>query len=355
MGDSDQLYSGESLRSWIAAAFRAVDLTEVDAAEAASLLVQTSLWGIDSHGVARVPHYLERLRRGSVVAKPVGKFTATGAATGDFDGGHGFGFNVCASAMRHAIELARASGAGIVGVRNSSHCGAVGLYSRMAADQGMIGLSFTHADAYVAPPGAAAPFFGTNPISISIPSIDPARPFCVDLATSAVTVNRIMNARRDNAAVPSGLGIDRAGRETTNPHDIVALHPMAGHKGYALAFAIDMLCGPLNGMTFGPHINRMHDDLDNPRRLGSLLIAFDPARFFGGADLARTVTQAIVETKSLGETVRYPGEPEYLAAEQREREGIPLPAALRQQFAEWASHLALAPLEPALTTVGSCR
>jgi ureidoglycolate dehydrogenase (NAD+) len=122
-----------------------------DAVFTAQSLVQTSLWGIDSHGVARLPHYLTRLAAGSLNPQPHLRFETTGPCTGTLDGDHGLGFVVCRRATDEAITLAKTNGLGFVGVRNSSHCGAIGLYGRMIAEAGLIGLVFTHSDAFVAP------------------------------------------------------------------------------------------------------------------------------------------------------------------------------------------------------------
>ena len=337
------------LHNWVRGAFTAVGIPAAHAEQSAGQLVQTSLWGIDSHGVSRVPHYLNRLQRGSIKARPKIGFDATGSATGNVEGDHGLGFVVCTFAADKAIELARAGGAGIVGVRNSSHCGAIGLYSRRAAAQGLVGIAFTHSDSFVVPHGGNRAFFGTNPISIAIPTPDAARPLCLDMATSVVPMNRVMNARRENRAFPPGLAVDRDGRDTTDPHAIAALRPMAEHKGYAMAFVIDMLCGPLNGMPYGPHLNKMYDELDGHRRLGSLMIAFDPRRFFGGAGLAAAAFAAISEVKKQGGAVLYPGEPEYESEERRRREGIPMEPGLWRQIEEWSERLAVplpVPLHP---------
>ena len=117
-------------------------------------LVQTSLWGIDSHGIARLGHYLARIRAGSIAPRTALRITSTGPCTATMDGGHGLGIVVCTAAMEHAIELAQSNGVGIVGIGESSHCGAIGLYTRQAAAAGLIGFAFTHADSIVAPPAA---------------------------------------------------------------------------------------------------------------------------------------------------------------------------------------------------------
>jgi ureidoglycolate dehydrogenase (NAD+) len=334
-------FPAESLRNWAAAALIAAGLKPEDAATCAHFMVQTSLWGIDSHGIARLPHYLDRLSRGSIVAQPVMQFEQTAAATGSVDGGHGLGYLVCSFAMERAIALARDAGVGIVGVRNSSHCGAIGLYTRQAAESGMIGIAFTHSDSFVAPYGGTRAFFGTNPVSVAIPSTDERRPLCLDMATSVVPFNKIANARQENQPVDPGYGIDQNGRPTTNPHEIAALNPMAQHKGYAMAFIIDMLCGPLNGMPFGPHIAPMYDQLDQTRELGSLMIAFDPARFGGGATLRDSVGTAITEVKRQGDHVLFPGEPEYLSEIARTRDGIPVEPGLLAEISRWAQRLGI--------------
>lgn len=232
--------SADVLRTWVSRVFIAVGMPEADAEQSAGQLVQTSLWGIDSHGVARVPHYLDRLRRGSIKARPAMAFEATGPATGNVDGDHGLGFVVCTFAEDRAIELALAGGAGIVGVRNSSHCGAIGLYSRRAAARGLIGISFTHANSFVIPHEGNRAFFGTNPISIAVPTADAARPLCLDMATSVVPMNRIHNARREDRPVPPGLGVDKDGRDTTDARAIAALKPMGGTR--AMRWRLSSTC-----------------------------------------------------------------------------------------------------------------
>jgi ureidoglycolate dehydrogenase (NAD+) len=335
--------SAADLAQWVTTALKAVGVPENDARQTAAMLAQTSLWGIDSHGIARSTHYLNRIIHKSIVAAPAITFQQTAAATGQIDGGHGLGFVVCERAMRHAIELARQAGVGVVGVANSSHCGAIGLYTRQATRSGMLGVAFTHSDSFVVPYGGNKAFFGTNPISIAIPTNNPDEPFCVDMATSIVPWNRIMNARRENRSVPLGFGVDATGQDSTDPHLIRAVKPTAEHKGYALAFAIDMLCGPLNNMAFGPHLTTMYEQLEQHRKLGSLMMAIDPQRFAGGPTLAAAVATAISEVKSQKDEILSPGEPEYRMAAKRAIEGIPVEAGLWEEIEVWSTRLKIDP------------
>jgi ureidoglycolate dehydrogenase (NAD+) len=250
--------------------------------------------------------------------------------------------------MAEAMSLAKKNGIGAVGVSNSTHCGAAGLYGRQAARAGLIGVAFTHSDAFVAPHRGTRKFLGTNPICITIPTGDPERPICLDMATSAVPFNRIMNYRRENRALEAGWALDRRGKPTSDPHAVECLLPLAGHKGYAMAFIIDLLCGPLNGMPFGPHIPEMYAKLSRRRRLGSFYIAIDPMRFAGGPKLPRVAKKMAKEARSLAraraeEPVLVPGDPELISAHQRSRAGIPVEPGLRKEIEDWSARLDVRP------------
>jgi ureidoglycolate dehydrogenase (NAD+) len=164
------------------------------------------------------------------------------------------------------------------------------------------------------------------------------------MATSIVPWNYMMNAKREKKPVPAGLGVDKFGNDSTNADEIVAIRPMAEHKGYALAFLIDMLCGPLNGMNFGPNMTSMYKDMDKKRKLGSLVIAIDPARF-GGRDTIKMVGTAIInQVKTHGANVLFPGQPEYISSRLRLEKGIPVSTAIITDFNNWSEKLGIGPL-----------
>jgi ureidoglycolate dehydrogenase (NAD+) len=333
-----------ALAKWAEDCLAASKLSRRDARQIATSLVQTSLWGIDSHGIARLGHYLARIHAGSIKARPKIRVRRTGPCTVQVDGGDGHGMVICHRAMEEAIATAKKNGIGAVGVSNSSHCGAAALYGRQAARAGLIAIAFTHSDAFVAPHGGTKKFLGTNPICITVPTRDPEHPLCLDMATSAVPYNRIVNYRRENRALQTGWALDQLGRPTLDPHAVECLLPLAGHKGYALAFLIDLLCGPLNGMPFGPHIPEMYRRLARRRRLGSFFIAIDPVRFGGGKKLptvaARMAREARAQPRANpAESVLAPGDPEHQKAAQRTRDGIPVEPGLRLEMERWSKRL----------------
>ncbi len=352
-GGATRRVAAEALVGWAASCLAAVGMGEEDGELVARSLVQTSLWGIDSHGVARLPHYLGRIAGGSIEPKPRLRARRTGPCTAQLDGAHGHGIVVCHRAMDEAIALAKENGLGAVGVSHSSHCGAVGLYGRQATRQGLVAFAFTHSDAFVAPHGGCAKFQGTNPICLAIPSQDPRRPICLDMATSAVPWNRVMNARRENRPLEPGWALDEEGRPTTDPQAVACLLPLAGYKGYGLAFLIDLFCGPLNGMPFGPHIPPMYGETRERRRLGSFMMAIDPQRFAGGPTLAETASRMAAEARQQPRAeasveIQVPGDPEYRCEEARARTGIPIEAGLWQEMGQWSARLGLD--LPAVTT-----
>ena len=330
-------------RHWGEACLGALDFNQDDARCLAASLAQTSLWGIDSHGIARLPHYLNRVAHGSILARPDIRIQQSGPATAQVHGGRGHGIVVAHRANETAMALAREAGVGAVGVSDSSHCGAIGLYTRTAARQGLIGIAFTHSDAIAAPFGGRLPYFGTNPISFAFPS-QGGEPLCLDMATTSIPWNRVMNARRDGAELPAGVALDGEGLGVTDAAHARALTPLGGeygHKGYGLAMMVELLCGPLNGNPHGPHIGPMYEQLERPRELGAFFIVIDPARFAGGAVLAAVAAGMAAELAGQPGSPRMPGDPELASQAQRQATGIPVPPALKAEMAAWSGRLGL--------------
>src|SRR5690242_11881871 len=336
----------DRLAAWAVACLEKAGVPPPEARLVGESLVQTSVWGIDSHGVLRLTHYLRRLTIGSIKAAAVPVVTRTGPVTAQVHGEDGLGIVHATLAMEVAIEMARESGAGVVGVGHSSHCGAMGLYTRMATHAGLIGIAMTHSSSVVVPHGGKQRYFGTNPISIAVPSAM-GEPIVLDMATSQVAWNKVLNARIEGYALDEGVAVDEAGEATTDPHRARAGVPLGGpiygYKGYGLAFMIDLLCGALNGMTFGRFINGMYDELDRPRKIGHFLMALDPKRFGGGESLEATVDAVVRDLRTQGE-ILHPGEPELIAERERLRHGIPIDDEALADMVDWSRRLGIVPL-----------
>ncbi len=135
-------------------------------------LVQTSLRGVDSHGINLFPHYCRAAEAGRINSRPHISISRTGPSTAVMDADH---------------------------VRNSTHFGAAAYFGLIAAERDCLGFAFTNADALVKAFGAKEAFFGTNPICFTAP-LQNESPFCLDMATSLVSWNKINNYRRENSA-----------------------------------------------------------------------------------------------------------------------------------------------------------
>ncbi|NOY42729.1 MAG: Ldh family oxidoreductase [Planctomycetes bacterium] len=341
-----QRVAAEKLQELTAKLFRTSGLRDDDAGLVADSLIQASLRGIDSHGVARLPHYLRRIEAGSIRARPTTTCETRGQSAAVVDGDHGLGQLVMARATDEAIALATETGAGWVAVRHSSHCGALAYYGLRAADANMIGLIFTHVDPMVVPYGAREPFCGTNPVCITAPGPND-QTLCLDMATSITPWNSIMNAVTDQAEIPLGWGVDAAGQDTTDASKVTAVYPFGGYKGSGLGLLIDVLCAMLGGAPIGPDIPAMYGDLTQRRMLGGLVGVIDIGRFVNptlfrqriGDLVQRWTTLPTVEGQ---DQVLFPGQPEIETCKRRLREGIPVSPGVLEELKQSAQQLGIA-------------
>ena len=335
----------DRLTAWAIACLEKVGVPPPEARLVGESLVRTSVWGVDSHGVLRLTHYLRRMTIGSIKAAATPVVMRTGPVTAQVHGEDGLGIVHATLGMETAIEMAQENGVGVVGVGHSSHCGAMGLYTRMAAAEHLVGIAMTHSSSVVVPHGGKQKYFGTNPISFAFPRAG-GEPVCLDMATSQVAWNKVLNARIEGYELDPGVAVDAEGRPTIDPHRAQAGIPLGGpiygYKGYGLAFAVDLLCGVMNGMTFGRHINSMYEDLDRPRKIGHLLVAIDPRRFAGGESMEPQIDALIADLRTQGD-IMYPGEPEAREEKERVVRGIPIDAEALKDMREWSAKLAVDP------------
>ncbi|MDI4645192.1 ureidoglycolate dehydrogenase [Cohnella hashimotonis] len=292
----------------------------------AEVLVHADARGVRSHGVLRTEHYARRVREGGLNTNPRFSIRDTGPVTAIFDGDDGFGHVVSKAAMDHAIELARKNGVGMIGVVNSSHCGALSYFVNQAAQAGLIGMAMTHTDKGVVPFGGAESFFGTNPIAYGFPARSHS-PIILDMATSKVAFGKVFHAREAGIDIPGDWGVDASGNSTSNPHDVTALLPFGGPKGYGLAMVVDIMSGIMVGAAFGPHIMEMYGSYDRKRKLGHFYCVINPA-MFGDPDFFLDNMDRMIDelhqskpAEGFGQ-VLVPGEPEQLREAKSMKDGV---------------------------------
>ena len=324
----------------------AVGVPEEDAATVADCLVTANVRGIDSHGVVRLAHYVRRLRKGSINPRPAVRVEKRAPAVLSVDGDDGMGHVVAARAAEAGRKLAREQGTATVSVRNSSHFGPASYFLLPAAREGIAGMCMTNTDAIVVPHGAARRFVGTNPVAFGFPA--PDAPYMLDVSTSTIAYGKIALAQVENRPIPENWALDDAGRPTTDPHAVAGMHPMAGHKGSGLALSVEIFCALFSGMPFGPHVNRMYSELDEPRKLAHFMTFWDVAAFVPLDEFLSRMGQMIDELHDLPlfegfSRIYYPGEIEDERAEERGRDGIPLEGGLLDELTGLAASVGVRP------------
>src|SRR5215467_6400138 len=337
-----RIFSIEALREFCTRVFMHFDVPKDDAEQAADVLACADLRGIDSHGVARMYSYFGMLSEGHINPKAIIKIVRSTASTATVDGDNGLGLVVGPQANRIAMDMAEKAGSGWASVCNTNHFGIAGYYVLQALERDLIGWAMTNSTKLVAPLWGAERMLGTNPIAIAFRGKEEP-PIVIDMATSATAYGKIEIARRRSERIPEGWAIDREGRSTRNPNEMIdggAMLPLGserergGHKGYALAMMVDILCGPLSGANWGPFAPPFALRQEIPKRsvgkgIGHFFGAMQIDGFIDKDEFKKQIDEWIHvfrNTKPAPGTngPLIPGDPEREAEAIRSREGIPL-------------------------------
>lgn len=299
-------------------------------------LLQTSLRGVDSHGINLFPHYCRAVSAGRIRTDPAMTVVRDAPAAALLDADHGFGHHAGAQAMGMAASKAALAGAGAVSVRNSTHFGAAAYYGLMAAEQGFIGMAFTNADSLVRAHGSTRAYFGTNPVCITAPLASEG-PLCLDMSTSVVSFNRIRNHRARKEPADPAWGCDANGLPSADPDQIAMLNPAGSYKGFGLGMMVEMLCGVLAAGPYAHQILPMYRELSARRSISHLFIALDPEKFLPTAQFRSTLQEMVDRVRALPplagtNSVMVPGDPEKKALRLRSREGIPIDEQPLREF-----------------------
>jgi LDH2 family malate/lactate/ureidoglycolate dehydrogenase len=319
------------------------------AATVAEVVVWANLRGVDSHGVTRVPRYVEWIEAGVVNPRPEIRIATETVASVLIDADRAAGPVAMRAAMETAVRKARDAGIGLALVRATTHTAALGYYTQAAAREGMAAVALAGSIPNMAYHGARAPGVSTSPISIAVPG-GSRGPVVLDMATGIVSLGRLAQARRSGLPIPEGWALDNEGRPTTDPRQAEIPLPMGGPKGSGLALMIELLTSvlvsnPILAETVGkPAQGRRH-------RQNGLVLALDVSRYGDPAAFGREVDRLVAALKGLphdaGVEILLPGERGARAFEQRSRDGIPVPRATRDELNSMAKRLGVPPLREA--------
>lgn len=345
MSENTVVISAAELEAFIRELFITADMCDADADFHAKSLVQTNLWGVDSHGIMRVPVYFRRLQCKAINPKPDVKIRTGSLGLEVVDGDDGAGFVVGREAMQRAMDLAEQYNVGMVGAIRSNHFGAAAIYARMAAERGMIGIAMTNVMPLIVATGASRPVVGNNPFAVAIPTYGDF-PFVLDISCSKVAGGKITLAIKKNEKIPTDWATDSEGRPTDDPTEAFKgfLLPMGEHKGLGLAYMVDILAGVITGGVFSHQMKSMYANQDEPSLTGHFMIAIKIDAIIDPLEMKERMGQYYRRLKDTpmwdeSKCLYLPGEIEYLTALERAKSGIPLPLKTYEELIELAEEM----------------
>ncbi|MEP3278266.1 MAG: Ldh family oxidoreductase [Stappiaceae bacterium] len=328
------IMQAEDARIFLNEIFTTLNLPAADAQAAADDLVLSNLWGVDSHGILRLPIYVERILNGAVNVNPQIKTIGGRGGFETMDGDSGLGYIIGHRAMDRAITLAGEHGISAVTVRNSNHFGAAGLFVKQATDTGMIALSMTNVGPNLVVPGGSKPITGNNPLAFGVPT-DLDFPLILDISMSSVAGGKLLLAKEKGEKIPFGWATNKQGKPTDDPIEGFAgfLLPLGGHKGFGLSLMVDILCGVLSGGAFQFGLNSMYAKPEDPSNTGHLMLVIDPGAFLGTEAFLERMGAFCANIKGSpmwddAARMLIPGELEYEMMQRRLKTGLPLPRSL---------------------------
>ncbi len=320
----------DRLKKFVQLIFARTGSHEDEAKKMAHYLVESNLVGHDSHGIVRIPQYMDCLHQGIVRVNRKMQILFESDNFAIVDGQLGFGQIIAEEAMSFGIEKARRDGMVFLGLRNATHMGRIGDWAAMAAKAGMISMHFINTTGFgilVAPYGGYERKLSANPLAVGIP-LEGGSPIILDISTCMIAEGKVRMARNQGVEVPEGSIVDNMGNPTNDPNLFYtqppgAILPFGGHKGYGLSVIVDILAGAFTGS--GCSNPEKKDKLIN----GMLALIIDPQKLPADTGYAAEIRRFIdyiksARTKTPETEILMPGEIEDRTRVERLKSGIPV-------------------------------
>lgn len=343
MSKSTRNIDYKTLEKFVTGLYLKSGVAKQDAEYFSHTIIQSNLWGVDSHGVIRVPSYVERILCKAM--NPDAKMTITNKAPAasiiDADGA--IGVIAARKGMETAIEHAQKCGVGICGIINSNHFGAAALYTKLAANEGMIGIAMTNVVPQMAAPGSKAAVVGNNPISIAVPTYSDT-PFTLDMSLSVVAGGKLRLAAAKGEKIPTNWAITKDGLPTDDPKEAVKglWQPVGGYKGLGLAYVVDILSGLITGGAFADQVRSQIKQANEPSLTCHFMLAINIANFISKEEMKEKMKYyhefiSAVPTSEGYPKLQFPGEIEARTMNERINTGIPVPLTTLDELNALAS------------------
>jgi LDH2 family malate/lactate/ureidoglycolate dehydrogenase len=322
-----------ALSRWAITVLESSGVPQDSARLAAGILVRTSLRGIDTHGLSRLPAYVEKLVSGEVNAKAQPKLEVLHGLL-HCDGDGGLGQVVAVAAIEQAIEMARSSAVVACTIHSSGHLAALGTLVLMAAEHGMAAVLCQRTPPVMSLPGAQGRAIGNNPLAFAMP-VAGRPPLVFDMAHSVVARGHLMQAVREGRdTVPLDWAIGPDGQPTTDPLRALegAMQPIAGYKGLGMAMLVECLAGSFAGGSI-PSAAKPPLMGGSPSNVSAFLLVMNPALAVGQQAFDANVNAWLAHYLEVsGPAGRYPGQRQAQCELQRSTDGIPLPTGLLEEL-----------------------
>ncbi len=278
----------------------------------ADYLLKAELINAQSHGLARLKMYCDRLKKGLINSKPKIKIKKISSSISHINADNSIGFVAADIGIKVAINNAKKTGIGLVAIKKSGHYGLSSFYAEQAVKKNLIVFCFTNAPPALAPHGAKKSLFGTNPICFGAPTGN--TPFIFDSSASIINRGKIRRAEKLGFKIPFGVALNKKGKITTDAKQALqgTQLPIAGFKGSGLAWMVDILSGVLTGSSHGGKTKDPFDDFSGPQNMGHLFITINP-NVFSGNNFLKEMKKNIKLVKKLPKakgfsSIMYPGE-----------------------------------------------
>ncbi len=334
------------LSAFVAAIFVAVGLKKEHADAWADMLVWANLRGTDSHGIIRIPRYIDLIKAKSINPAPDIRIEKKSGAAVVLEADRAPSAVAMTMAMSEAMDCARNVHVGMCAARNITHTGAIGYFALQAAEAGFVGIAMSASGPMMAYPGTRVPAVSSNPIAFAVPRRN-GRPYLLDFSTGVVANGKIMGAADRGEKIPVGWGLDKDGKDTTDPKAVETLLPLGGAKGAGLSFMIECMTSLLLSHP------RIAPDLeswaigDDPFLNGTVIAIDiggfgDPERFGAEAERLGKSIAGLARAEGIAK-IMLPGERGDTIRTERETSGIPIPKGTWQRIAKAAQAVGVAP------------
>ena len=327
-----QKYNSKNLVKFVSKIFEHAGSDNEESFIVADHLVDSNLVGHDSHGVIRVPQYLEWFDNGNINLNQKINIVKEQDTFVHIEGNSGYGQSIAMQSFNLGIDKAKKNGLCILALKNPGHIGRLGAWSEMAALKNCVSITFVNTSGFgilMAPYGGTDRRLSANPIAIGIP-IENNDYLVLDMATSIVAEGKVKVAKNKNVKLPEEYLLDGHGNPTNDPEKFYSeplgsILPFGGHKGFGLAFMIDILSGSLTGGNSShPKNQNAHTVINN-----TLSIIIDTENIVSNQyfqdDISRLTKWVKDSPKAKGfDEILLPGEIEKRTKNQRLKDGMPL-------------------------------